>query len=341
MFASICALIASTFIAKQIKRYHTYGLTFGLTIAEIIVITMFAFTHNIYLLVFFFIVHYIVQTLLYVCLNVFIESFSKHAETGSIRGLFLALFNIGILISPLIGGTILENSSFEILYVVSALMLIPFMFFLHKYLSQIEEPAYHSISMLKAFKPAWRNKNLRAAMIAQFMVSCFYAVMIIYSPIYISTLGISLTTYLSFILPFSLVPLVVLPYEIGFLADTKFGEKELMITGLVILSVTTFLCVITTSTNPLVWIAILGTSRIGASFVETMAFTYYFKKIGPEDASLTAIFSNMIGVSTIVVGAIGVAVSPFIVERPQIMFVILGCAILFSIYYVLPMRDTR
>lgn len=341
MVGSFFGLWASMSVAKQIKRFHTYGLTFGLVIAEIVSILIFAFTHNVYLLAIFFILHFVIQTLLYVCLNVFVESFSHHAETGSIRGLFLALFNIGILISPVIGGTILQHSSFETLYVVASLMLVPFLFFLHKYLSHIKEPAYHSINMFSAFKVAWRNKNLRAAIVAEFMVSCFYAVMIIYSPLYLSTLGISLTTYLTFILPFSLAPLVLLPYELGLLADTKFGEKELMILGLVILSVTTFLCVIITSTNPLVWIAVLITSRVGAAMVETMAFTYYFKKIGPEDASLTALFSNMIGISTFVVGVIGIIISPLLIKRPELMFVILGCAILWSVHYVLPMRDTR
>jgi MFS family permease len=317
MFGSIGALIASMHVAKYIKRFHTYGFTFGLTIFEILITIAFGLTHNIFLLGLFFIVHFILQTLLYICLNVFIESFSKFAETGSIRGLFLALLNIGIVISPVIGGTILSHTSFEVLYIVSSLILIPFIFFLHKYLSHVHEPAYHSINMLHAFGNAWRNKNLRAALIASLSVECFYAVMIIYSPIYLSTLGISLTTYLTFILPLALIPLVVLPYELGLLADTKFGEKELMIIGLAILAITTFLIVIVTSSDPRIWIGILLISRIGAACVETMAFTYYFKKIGPEDASLTAVFSNTRSV------------------------VILGCVLLWNISSVLPLQDTR
>ena len=127
----------------------------------------------------------------------------------------------------------------------------------------------------------------------------------------------------------------------GYLADKRFGEKELLISGLMILAVTTFLCVIVTSHNPLVWVGILLVSRIGASCVETMAFTYYFKKIGPEDASLTALFTNMLGLATLIVGGVGIAVAPLLTARPQLMFVILGCAILWSISYVLPMKDTR
>lgn len=341
MLGSFAALIGSISVAKYIRRFHTYNFTAGLVIAEIVIIIAFGMSQNPYLLALFFITHFLLQTLLYICLNVFIESFSKHAETGSIRGLFLTLLNIGILISPLIGGTILSYSSFTALYTVSACMLIPFLFLVRTYLYHIEEPAYESINMVQALREAWKSKNIRAALIAEFMVQCFYAVMIIYSPLYLATMGISLTVYLTIILPFALIPLVVLPYELGYLADKKYGEKELLIGGLLILAVTVFLCVIVTTSNISVWIIILLGSRIGAAFVETMAFAYYFKKVGPEDASLTALFTNTLSFATIFVGALALVIAPFLVARPQLIFIILGCVILWSISYVLPMKDTR
>lgn len=340
MIGSMGALFMSMSVAKYIKRFHTYQFTAGLVVAEIVTTILFALSDNIFLIALFFIIHFTLQSLLYVCLNVFVESFSKHAETGSIRGLFLALFNMGILISPLVGGSLLSRGSFAALYIVAAIILIPFLYFLHKYLSHVKEPAYHTIDMAGAFKVAWRNRNIRAALISVLIVQCFYAVMIIYSPLYLATIGVPLTIYLSFILPLALIPLVLLPYELGLLADTRFGEKEILIIGLLILVVTTFLCVIVTSSDPRIWMLIFLVSRIGASFVETMAYTYYFKKVGPEDTSLTALFSNAYGVATIVVGAVGIAVAPLLVNRPQLMFIILGSSILWSISYILPMRDT-
>ncbi len=341
MLGSIAALIGSMSVAKYMRRFHTYGFTIGLVILEIIATISFGLTQIPFLLVLFFIVHFLLQTLLYVALNVFIESFSKHAETGSIRGLFLMLLNVGILMSPLIGGMILSVASFSALYVVASAVLIPFVFLVHTYLSHIEEPAYERINMLGAFRLAWKDRNIRAALIAEFVVQCFYAVMIIYTPLYLGTIGIPLTVYMTFIMPLVLIPLVALPYELGFLADRKYGEKELLIVGLLILATTVFMCVIIDSPNTSLWTAVLLISRIGAACVETMAFTYYFKKVGPEDASLTALFTNTLSVATIVVGAVGLLIGPFLVERPQLMFVLLGCGILWSISYVLPMRDTR
>lgn len=341
VIGSILALFASISIAKSMKRFHTYRFTLGVAFLEMIVVALFGITENHYLLPVFFICHFVLQTLLYITLNVFIESFSAHAKIGSIRGLFLAILNMGILISPLIGGLILTYYSFTVLYVVAALILVPYLFLVQKYLSHVTEPAYHTVNLIDALRQGIRNKNLRAALVAELVVQSFYAVMIIYSPLYLATLGIPLTTYLTIILPIALLPLVVLPYELGLLADRKFGEKEMLIIGLLILVVTTFICVIISTPEVRVWAFVLLLSRIGASFVETMAFSYYFKKIGPEDPSLTALFINMHAVATITVGTVGIIVAPFLVMRPQLMFIILGCAILWSISYVLPMRDTR
>ncbi len=341
MVGSFFALLASVHIAKSIKKYHTYRFTMGVAILEMIVVALFGLTENIYLLPALFVAHFALQALLFVSLNVFMESFSAHANVGSIRGLFLAVFHVGILISPVIGGYILSISSFAVLYTVSALTLIPYLFLVHHYLGHIKDPAYHTINLIDALHKALRNKNIRGAVVAKFLVECFYAVMVIYSPLYLATLGIPLTTYLGFIIPVALIPLVILPYELGYLADTKYGEKEMLLIGLLILTVTTFICVLLTTSSVLIWALVLLISRIGASLVDTMAFTYYFKKIGPEDPSFTALFVNMYSMAIITTGAVGVMISPFLVERPQLMFVILGCVLAWGVTVVLPMKDTR
>lgn len=341
MLGSIFSLIASIYFSRFIKLYHTYRFTAFLVFGEIITIILFALAERPLLIGLLFIIHFILQILLYICLNIYIESFSKHTETGSIRGLFLVLINCALIIAPIIGGTVLTHGTFQTLYIVSAITLIPFFFLLKKFLYHIEEPVYRNMNMLGALKSALRNKDLKGILIAGLIVECFYAVMIIYSPIYLQIIGIPLTTYLTIILPFALIPLVVLPYELGLLADTKWGEKEMLLVGLAILAFSVFLCVIITSSNPYVWIVILLISRIGASFVETMVFSYYFKKVGPEDSSLTALFSNTRPLSNIIVGGIGISIAPLLVQRPQLVFVILGCAILISISYVLPIKDSR
>ena len=341
VMGSFLTLLVSVHIARYMRRFHTYQFTVGLVIAEMLVMIAFALTQNPLFVGLFFVVHSCLQTLLYICINIFIETFSKHAETGTVRGLFLVLLNVGIIISPVIGGAVLSRGSFATLYIVATVILVPFLFLLHHYMKNVQEPAYHSIDMIGAFIRAWKNTNLKGALVASCILECFYAVMVIYSPLYLMSLGIPLTTYLSFILPFALLPIVLLPYELGWLADIKTGEKEIMVLGLIVIAISLFLMVILTSPNIFLWIALLTVSRIGAACVETMTFTYYFKKVDAEDASLTALFSNMRTVATILVGIVGIFLSPFLSQYPQLLFIVLGCAVLLSILYIIPIRDTR
>jgi predicted MFS family arabinose efflux permease len=341
VIGSLLSLIASLSLARSIRKFHSYQFTFAVALGEIVIVTLFGHTENPYLLPIFFIVHYVLQILLYVCLNIFIESFSAHAKVGSIRGVFLAILNLGILISPMIGGFILKVSSFATLYTVAALTLIPYLFLLHKYLSHIKEPPYHAVNLLTAASRAFKNVNLRAALIGEFTVQSFYSTMVIYSPLYLTAIGVPLTSYLGIILPIALLPLVLLPYELGYLADKKYGEKEMLVIGLLVLAVTVFVCVILQTSDIRIWAIVFLISRIGASLVETMSFSYYFKKVDHTDPSLTALFINMYAFATLAVGTVGIIIAPFLGQRPQLMFVILGCGILWSISYALPMKDTR
>jgi sugar phosphate permease len=338
VLSSLVALFTSMMIADSIRKFHTYSFTFCLVIAEIIATIAFVYSESIYIIALLYIIHYVLQVLLYVCLNIFIESFSKHTNTGSIRGLFLMVYNLGFLVSPVISCFLLKFYSFKVLYVFASLMLVPFLYFLHKYLAHIKEPAYHRVFIMTAIRRVLENKNLKAVFIAELTVQCFYATMVIYSPLYLTTIGVTLTTYLGVILPLALIPLVILPFEFGILAEKKFSEKDMLIAGMLILIVTTFTCVLVTVPDTRIWVTVLLISRIGASCVETMAFTYYFKKVGPENPSMTALFSNTYGLATIIIGSIGFLVGPFLVARPQLMFIILGCGMLWCLAHILPMK---
>lgn len=271
----------------------------------------------------------------------FIENLSPHAETGMIRGMFLTLLSLGILISPFIGASLLSHGGYTELYVVSAIMLMPFVYFLKRYFEHMPDPVYRSLDMVQAGRRAFANVNLRGALVSILLLECFYAVMVIYSPLYLQSIGVPLTTYLSVILPIALIPFVIMPYELGIIADNKLGEKELLILGLIIMAITTMSIVVISTTNTIIWAGILITSRIGASCVETMAFTYYFKKINNHDASLVALISNMRSVAIVIVGFMGVIMAPLMVNYPGIIFIILGLALLFGVTYVIPIKDTK
>lgn len=340
MIAGFLTLAISIHITKYLKHFHTYHFTMGIVVSQIIITFAISLTENNFLLALFFVMHFILAALIFTCLNVFLENFSNNNETGQIRGIFFTLFNLGFLVSPFLGGAILARSGYVALFTVSASLLVPFLFFMHHYLKNIKDPRFISVNLFSSIKKAWQNKNTRGALIAVILLECFFAMTVIYLPIYITTLGISLTTYLTAILPIALIPLVIMPYELGIIADTKLGEKELMVLGLLILTVSSFAISMVTSSNILIWILILVTSRIGAALVETMSYTYYFKKIDAEDIGLTTVFSNVRNFGLSITALFGIIFSPLVVMYPTIMFVMLGVILLWGITQVLHIKDT-
>ncbi len=338
---SLVTFFVSLHITQYIKKYHTYGFTQGLLILEFIVTMGLAFTHNPLLLAFFFVIHFVCTALLYISINTLMESIGTRHEIGMMRGMFLTVLNAGIIISPFFAGAILERGNYGALYIVSSCMLLPFMFLLRRYMKDMPEPAYTKIEIGEAFKQALRNRDIRTALITMFLLECFYAVMVIYSPLFLITKGISLFVYLSILLPIALIPLIILPYELGILADTKTGEKELMILGLLIMSASTMFFAITDTTHLYVWVLILLFSRIGAATVETMVFSYYFKKIKQTDIALITLFGNMRTAAIIVVPTIGFILTPITTIYTSLIFIVMSIALLLGALQVYPMQDTR
>ena len=338
--SSVLTLVVSLRVAKYLRHFHTYQFTQGVVIADIIITLALSVSHNAFLIALFFITRFILTVFIYISLNTFVESFSPHHETGMIRGMFLTILNLGILISPFFGGQILAHSGYKVLYIVSACVLIPFIFLLHRFMHEIPEIRYTRIEILQAFNRARKDRNLGPILLALFLLECFYGVMIIYSPLYLGTLGISLTSYLTIILPIALLPLVILPYELGVLADTKIGEKELLISGLLLMSVVSMAIGLTTSSSIFVWILLLTISRIGASLVETMVFTYYFKKIASKDIGLITVFSNIRTLAIIAVPVIGIVVSPLVITYPSLMFILISILLLYGAIKNIPLQDT-
>jgi MFS family permease len=339
--SSFITLLVSLHIAKYIRRFHTYRFTQAVVIAEILVTLGLALTHSAFFIALFFITHFVLTILIYISLNTFVEAFSPHHEVGMIRGMFLTVLNLGILISPFFGGEILARGGYQTLYIVAACVLIPFIFFLHRFMHQIPDPHYTKVEIFEAFNRARKDRDLGPILLALFILECFYGVMTIYSPLYLVSIGIPLPVYLTAILPVALLPLVILPYELGILADTKLGEKELLISGLLLMAIMTMVMALVTSSSILLWIVILTLSRVGASLVETMTFSYYFKKIGSKDIGLISVFTNIRSIAIIVVPLVGILISPLVVTYPGLMFVLLSIMLLYAALRTVPVHDTK
>jgi MFS family permease len=93
--------------------------------------------------------------------------------------------------------------------------------------------------------------------------------MTVYCPIYLhTTIGLSWSE-IGVIITVMLLPFVLIELPLGRLADKKYGEKEIMIIGFLILGLSTMGLAFITSTNVWVWAIALLVTRIGQRLLKS------------------------------------------------------------------------
>jgi MFS family permease len=89
----------------------------------------------------------------------------------------------------------------------------------------------------------------------------------------------------------------------------------------------------------LAWAVILFFSRIGASLVEIMRETYFFKKVDAKDIQLINALRSITPISYIIAPlAVGLILSFLQIEY---VFLFLGLIILLGLYPALTLKDTK
>lgn len=337
--AALLSLLLTLNVGHYLNRFSNYKLTLTLlTLEAISLVVLGSATSDIVRLVAFF-AHQVFINLVYLTLNIFIEELTRKGEVGRIRGMYLTVLNTGILVAPFIGGMLFSLISYPGILYSAALLVVPTLALIGFGLHHLHEPKYKAIAPQKAIDDIWYNKDLRNIWLAQFLLEVFYAIMIIYSPIYLARFGISLEAYLGIIMPIILLPFVIFPYGLGRLADKKTGEQEFLILGFILLFLSCVAFAFTKSGSLLVWVSILGVGRIGASIVEAMASSYFYKKIDMEDSNVVALFTNTRPTALIVASLASAALLTYV--DLQYIFILLGITMLFGIRSAIRLQDTR
>jgi MFS family permease len=297
-----------------------------------------------YLIATLFTLHIVLYTLISVSVNVFVEEFSDHENIGSIRGTMLTIYNFGAVASPFIAAQIFSLVGFSGLFILSALSLLPLIYITKKFFSHVKEPKYKHINLFSSFRIVLKDKNIRGVIVSSFILNAFYAAVNVYLALYLlETIGIPASLYLGLIVPITVIPFILIPYQLGKYSDEIFGEKKAMIAGIFILSVALIIIPgfnITTN-NIFVWIILLFIARVGATITETENYAYFYKKIDGRSAGLIALFQNMVNVSFVFVTLLGaILLNLFNIDLP-VIFLIVGLLGLLSIFIIIKIRDTE
>lgn len=224
-----------------------------------------------------------------VCMDVILESFSTNGKSGRIRGMFLMIVNTGFIFGPFISTQILANYDFKTVFLVSLCLEIMILTMAVISLDKANHATREDIKIIDILKKISKHKNIVRIYYISLMLEFFYYLMIVYSPIYLRDLGMSWEN-IGFAFTLMLVPFVILPYAIGYLADKKIGEKELIIMAIFFMSASTLAVYLTDSADVWIWALVLLATRIGAAMIDTLRDSYFYKKINGDDVDLIDFF---------------------------------------------------
>ena len=335
---SIGMIVTFLNIARILKRIGNYRLMLILTVLEIGVLLGLAFSTQFLIIIPLFIAHLVIAPLLLYNLDLFLESLSEDATTGNTRGIFLTVINTAFVIAPLIVGLILTNGDFWKIYLLSALFLIPLIVFTT--FRKFKKESYDRIAIIETTKLFWKNSNCHHIFFVNFFLHFFYAWMVIYLPIYLYEHLLFSWKEIGIMFAIMLLPFVLLEIPLGKIADKKLGEKELLIIGFIIAGIFSITLSLIPSKDFLLWSVLLFVTRIGASAIEIMSESYFFKQVTQHDSDLIAFFRIARPLAFVVAPVIGSLILIFLPF--SYLFSILGIILItFGIYYSARIKDTH
>ena len=337
--ASALSIVTFVFIARFLKRFGSRRVTLALAILELVALGTLAFTDGSVFIITAFFGHFVGTALFGFTLDLLLEHYSTDDKTGGIRGLFLVSANIAWVLAPLIAGEILTNGDYWKIYTASVILLIPVFFILAKSFRAFKDPEYRIYPMRKTFRDIRKSPDISGVFSASFLLQFYFSWMVIYTPLYLhSYLNFSWSD-IGIMFSVMLIPYVLIEIPLGKLADSRFGEKETLAAGFAILAISTVVISFIRTDSVLIWTAILFVTRIGASMVEVMSETYFFKKVRDGDAHIVSFFRTMrpwAYVAGPLVASFFLALVSF-----QYLFLLLGTLMFLGVGAGLKIRDTK
>lgn len=326
------------FLALRFEHQHGNRIFFSLILfVELLAVAGLALASTPLATALLFIIFQSTFLLIVFSLDLFLEAENSKRNTGTIRGMYLTLGNLALVLSPLLIAWIAPQGEFRHLYIVSAFFLLP-LFYL----------AAFSFKSFRDGKPRFTNlpfrawsgsKNIEHVTFVRLSLTIFYSLMVIFMPLYLNKfIGFSWTE-ISLIFTIMLLPFVLFEIPFGRLADKWCGEKELMTLGLFIIGICLILMPFIQTPHLILWTILLFVSRVGASMTEITAESYFFKHVDKRDDGLITIFRLTWPAGFIIgplIAIISLALLPF-----EAVFIFCAVIMLTSMNASAKLEDTR
>jgi hypothetical protein len=280
------------------------------------------------------------SNLMWINMDLLVESFSKDSKTGRIRTTYFTFINAGWILAPALSSYLISLSGYPVAFFAAACLVIPaFLLFLSKKKELNGVICYGQDDPIIIIKDIWKNRNLRGIFSIAFLLQVFYSTAVVYIPIYLNqVIGLSWKE-LGLAFSIMLLPFVIFEIPAGILADKRYGEKEILFVGFSIIIISLLMFFLLKSTSIWIWIIILFFSRVGAALIEAMRETYFFKLVDVEDVGHINIFRTAAPLGYIAGPIIAL---PIISCLPMnYLFLVIAIVSLSGLAFTASLKDTK
>ncbi len=341
--SALISILSFLSISRILKNIGNVRLTIGLSLLELVTLFTLPFASSPILIALLFVIHQTIVPIILFSLDIFMESLigDCERETGGRRGLFLTIMSLTIALSALLSGYLLGDTEphFELVYITSAVLLIPFILLIVRSFRTFEDKPYATHALHRGILKFWHARDIRNVFFSHFILQLFFAWMVIYTPIYLNTkMGFD-WEQIGQILFIGLMAYVFLEYAVGVIADRWLGEKEMMILGFFIIAIATSWFAFLTPSDMGLWIIAMFMTRVGASLIESTTESYFFKHTNGNDTALISFFRITRPLS-IVVGALLGSLTLYFLEM-ELLFIVLALLMIPGLFFTIALRDTK
>lgn len=338
-FGSVLNIIWVLNLPKIVNRFGVAKISSTLMVVGAILCALVGVTKIPYLLLPLFVLFFSMSTAILYTLDILVEKHSTDAVTGNIRGALLTINNFAMALLPFFVGILTEKYGFTATYVLAALVLTVAASIIAFTQKTNTKETTETPNLLEGFRSITKNPALRRIITINFLLQFFFAWMVIYTPLYLSNvLGFSWGT-IGTILSVMLIPFVLLQFPAGRIADKWLGEKEMLISALIIAGAATICFAVLPGPTAVAVAIALFCTRIGASIVEVMSDSYFFKQIDETNVNTISFYRIMYPLAYIVgpvTGALVLSMTSY-----TVLFIILGACMFVGAFYALRIVDTK
>ncbi len=323
---------------RLLGRFELKTMTLGIIVLEFLTLFILSRAESALSVVIFFIIQQGIGSLIVYCLDIYLEAeMPNEKNTGSKRAVYLTAMNISLIASFFLVSLLASDNSFSIIYLISAMMLLPIIFIVGVRLTRrIPRSPYVSVRSALAFIS--KDFDILRILFGNFILQIFYSVMVIYLPILLHKVIGFAWSQVGLILIIMILPFIIFEIPVGRMIDRKTGEKEFLFLGFIIMAAACFTIPFLHEQIFWLWAMLLFISRIGASLVEIASESYFFKKVTERHESVVSLFRMTQSLAYVVSPLI--AIPALLYFPPSSLFDLLGGICLLGLL-VLPKRDTR